>query len=217
MDVLTAAWSAQTTTAHPAPATGARCARCASRAAVHPARQAVSKSFTGYDDWTEPRGTHLCPACTWAYTTPALRTHPHHITRAPGCEPRSRAQVTERLLAGALGAKEALVIPLRPGRKHLVPVATWGHITTDHARVPWTDTDAQLLDALTRLRASGFGSRMLAEPAPPFHTLSRAPRTSWTQIFTDWEQLHPWREPDSPWLPLALHITTPTTTKEALR
>lgn len=66
MDVLTAAWQA---CGQPQPAVPIRCGACTrcGRADEHlaPTRNVVSKVFTGYDTWRDPRGTGLCPACTW--------------------------------------------------------------------------------------------------------------------------------------------------------
>jgi hypothetical protein len=38
-------------------------------------------------------------------------------------------------------------VPLRPGRKHLLPTATWGHVTVDDAQLPWSTTDTARLAA----------------------------------------------------------------------
>ncbi|MFE5339748.1 hypothetical protein ACFQ80_05985 [Isoptericola sp. NPDC056578] len=214
MDVLTAMWASQTHSSTE-PGNHGRCARCATQGAEQPATSAVSKSFTGYDDWADPRGRFLCDRCAWAYSTPALRSYPHQVTREPATATvLSRARLAGILAAGAVGPDEALVVPLRPGRKHLVPGARWGRVTTDNACFPWGRADAHLLTAVTHLRTRGFGSRMLTEPAPPFAVLARQPRDQWANVLADWDRLAPWRDADSPWLPLALHATTPSTKED---
>ena len=50
---------------------------------------------------------------------------------------------------------------------------------------------------------------MLTEPAPPFPVLRRLPVGDWAGAMRDWAQLAPWRTQPSPWLDLALHVTTP--------
>jgi hypothetical protein len=37
------------------------------------------------------------------------------------------------------------------------------------------------------------------------------------QALQAWDQLEPWRQQGNPWMALAVHVTTPTTTKESRR
>jgi len=217
MNVLTAAWiSAGTSAGAPAASqsTG-RCARCATSAPLVPVRDVVSKVFTGFDGWADPAGRGLCAACAWGYSTPSLRAVPHLVTREPATmRELGRAEAGALLTTGALGADSALVVPLRPGRKHILPTAAWGRVTVDDAQLPWTDHEAHLLGVVVRLRDLGFGSRMLAEPAPAFQVMTGLDPALWGEVMTVWSELAPWRVPAGPWLPLALHLTIPTT-KEA--
>ena len=184
------------------------CARCGRSAELTPARKAVSKSFTGYEDWVDPSGHGLCPTCCWAYSTDALRLSAHLVTSDPiALVALTRTEVGERLRHGALAAGYALVVPLRPGRKHLMPSAAWGRVTIDAAQLPWTTADAARLRTVARLRDLGFGTRMLAEAAPAFTQLRRLPYEQWPQVLAWWSELTQWRTPDSPWLALALHVT----------
>lgn len=214
MDVLTAAWSAA------APATDVSaihgpCARCSSPGAAIATRSVVSKTFTGYASWVNPSGPSICARCAWAYQTPQLRLNPHLVTGRPSLTPLTRPALAALLAGGQLDVTTALIVPLRPGRKHLIPEAGWGRITLDDVQLPWTGHDATRLNIVIDLRSLGFGSRMLTATAPPWLVLRRLPATSWGQIMHSWQQLQPWRTPASPWLALALHATSTLPPKEA--
>ena len=212
MNVLTAAWSGSG-----APASSAsgglgpgRCARCGTEANLTPTRAAISKSFTGFDDWADPSGRGLCAGCAWGYSTPALRAVPHLITQSPaGMHLLSRSETGRLLGAGPLAVDRALVVPLRPGRKHILPTAAWGRVSVDDAQLAWTEREVRLLGVVVRLRELGFGSRMLAEPAAPYSVLSGLPAEARAEVMDDWALLDAWRVPAGPWLPLAVHLTTP--------
>ncbi|ACZ32397.1 hypothetical protein Xcel_3398 (plasmid) [Xylanimonas cellulosilytica DSM 15894] len=214
MNVLTAAWtstgkvSGDTTTAR----TRGKCARCATTADLIPVRDVISKAFTGFDGWTDPTGRGLCAACAWGYSTPALRAVPHLVSRDPAqLRELSRTAAGEVLASGPLDVDQALVVPLRPGRKHLLPTAGWGRVTVDDAQLPWTEREVTLLRTVTELRDLGFGSRMLTEPAPPYQVMSKLPPASWSLVLRAWDELAVWRVTAGPWMPLALHLTIPTT------
>lgn len=213
MSVLAAAWVGVGAPVSQAASGGGVCARCsASTRELVAVAAVVSRSFTGYDRWADPTGRGLCGACTWGYSTTALRALPHLVRRNPAelslC---SRAQVVEVLKAGSLAAGVALVVPLRPGRKHLLPDAVWGRVAVDDAHLSWSGADADRLAVVQRLRRLGFGSRMLTAPAPPFALLERLPRAQWSEVMAAWARLELWRTAVSPWLSLALHVTVPTT------
>lgn len=217
MTVLDAAWSGSGTSARNLGAGEGACARCARSGAVVPVRAAISKTFTGFDDWDDPSGPGLCPACAWGYTAPALRSVPHLVGRDPASLQRlDRPRAGELLSSGGLSPDLALIVPLRPGRKHLLPTAVWGRISVDDARLTWRKRDAELLALVLQLRGVGFGSRMLGEPAAPFRVLRTLPPGRWSWVLWAWDELACWRAPDSPWLTLALHLTTPTVSKETV-
>lgn len=212
-DVLTTAYAAAGSPAASQDLAGT-CARCGTdseQLTLATGRRVVSEQFTAYDGWHNPSaGRGLCPPCTWGLTAQELRQHPHLVTRtpAPVLQQLTRLELAE-MLACPLTSAAALIVPLRPGRKYLLPEATWGHVTTDEARLPWTVHDTERLAALQRLRGAGFGSRMLAAGAPPWPAFRNVPADHWPQVLTDWELLKPWRA-RPPWLDLALHATTPT-------
>lgn len=214
MDVLTAAYAASGTSA-PETTTSARCARCGITSdQLTRTTQVVSKLFTAFDGWHDATGRGMCPACTWAHTAPELRQHPHLVTTAGTARQLTRTELEHQLLAGPMPSHQALVVPLRPGRKHLLPEASWGHVTTDDARLPWTAGDITRLEALLRLRAAGFGSRMLTADAPPWPVFGRLTPEQWPPVLADWATLAPWRL-RRPWLALALHATTHPTSRSA--
>lgn len=212
MTVLTTAWRAAGSPMRTDIAIAGICARCGKPAELSPARAVISKTFTGFDGWIDPSGHGLCPVCCWGYDVDALRLSPHLVDADP---PRltclTKGQVGELLQRGRLGSGHALVVPLRPGRKHLMPIAGWGRVTIDNTQVPWGEDDAGRLRVLARLRGLGFGTRMLAAPAPAYPALRRLPAKDWPQVISWWGELDPWRTADSPWLALALHVTIPLT------
>ena len=209
-DVVSAAWQGSGAP-EPAGATGeGPCARCSTIAALVPVRSVVSKVFVGFEGWANTTGHGLCAPCAWGYTTPSLRTAAHLVTRQPVTYRQLDRAGCAALLLQALDPGAAVVVPLRPGRKHVMPRAAWGRITIDDATLPWSAREAGLLHLVLELRAHGFGSRMLQEPHPPYAALVKLPRDRWSAVIATWESLAPWRLPGSPWLPLALHLTTPT-------
>lgn len=213
MNVLNAAWKSAGAPDRDSAHVGnvGRCARCATDGDLTPVREVLSKVFTGFEGWFHPGGRGLCAACSWGYSNKALRAVPHLISRDPASmRELTRAAVSELLAEGALEAGSAVVVPLRPGRKHILPSAAWGRVSVDDAHLPWTDRDAQLLGLVVRLRRLGFGSRMITEPAPPYQVLSQLDTSVWALVLYAWEQLSPWRAPANPWLALALHLTTST-------
>lgn len=182
------------------------CARCATNSVeLSPTRTVVSKSFTGFDGWANPAGPGLCPSCTWAYRTPALRQLPHEITTYPSCRALTRPRL-RALLAHPLPPTTAVVVPLRPGRKHLLPNAQWGRVTTDDATLTWTTGDTTRLEAMATLRTQGFGPRMLLAHTPAWPVLSKLTPRQRLRTQQHWVQLAPWRRA-RPWFDLAIHAT----------
>lgn len=211
MSVVRAAWMGAGSP--PLASKGPRgiCSRCGAEGHLTATREVVSAVFTGYDHWVHPAGPGLCEGCTWSYRTPSLRSTISLVTRDP-----ARYQALDRttclaILQCAVPAGMALVVPLRPGRKHLLPIAQWGMVATDAAVVPWNAREAALLQLVVELRRHGFGSRMLMEPAVPFTMLQRLPAAVGDWVMAVWGQLDEWRVADSPWFPLALHVSMPGT------
>ena len=204
MDVVTAAWVASGSPPLSDPVRLGRCSRCGRHdAPVQPSHRVVSAQFTDYDAWVDVSSGQLCAACSWGYRHPALRAGAHRITRTPvSLASCSRSEVTTLLTKGRLPVDVAVVVPLHPGRKHLVPVAQWGKVTTDAVAVTWTDHDAARLTVMQQLRALGFGSRMLDQPVPPWRTFTALSSDHQHTARQLWPQLDPWRH-RRPWMDLA--------------
>jgi hypothetical protein len=186
------------------------CARCGEQPAeLARVTAAISKLFTAFDGWHDPTRPGLCHPCAWAYRDPTLRRHAHLVTTTPNLVQLTAASLADELSAGPIASDTALIVPLRPGRKHLLPEARWGAVTTDSATIPWTSADSTRLAAMTRLRDDGFGTRMLRQPAPAWQVLHTRPTEHWSRILADWAQLDAWRH-RPPWLDLGLHATTPS-------
>lgn len=210
-DVVVVAWRAS---GSPTPAGAMRqgvCARCGLDTLVTSTAGVVSDTFTGFDAWAHPGGPTMCAACAFAYT-PRLRSSAHQITRDPGVlEALSRTEAGCVLSGGSLSPDVAVLVPLRAGRKHLLPDARWGCVRVDDATLGWSHQDAARLRSVARLVAAGFPRGCLAEPAPPHRFLSRIPRQDWAGIFVAWDLISRWRTPASPWLALAGHLATERT------
>lgn len=208
MDVLGTAASAVFTS----PLAGGEhgCARCGRRTAtLTPTGQVVSAKFTGYSDWVGPPTSGVCRDCAWALHTKDLRRHPLLVRHTPPSVAQASREDLATLLAGPLPVEVSVTVPLRPGRKHLLPSAQWGHVTTDDATLRWGPGDAARLHAIQRLRRCGFGGRMLSAPAPAWPVLRRLGPRARAEAVTDWARLDPWRAA-VPWMRLGLHVTVPS-------
>ncbi len=209
MDVLSAAFDAAQPPETPTKGGGhGVCARCAaSDGEMTATRTVVSKVFTAYDDWHAPGGASLCAACTWAYSTPALRRHPHMVTTTPHLTSLSPARLRE-VLRAPVRPDVAVVVPLHPGRKHLLPMARWGQVTVDDACLAWSTSDARRLDAMFRLRRLGFGPKKLIAAAPSWPVLRRLSSHGRATVYELWPLLEPWRR-SRLWFDLATTATLP--------
>ena len=202
MDVLQAAWQAlgQPTSPHldVAAATHGDCARCARPGPVVAAETVLSAKWTGWGSWRTAGRPALCQACAWGYGDTRNRQGAMLITRSPTCA-RLDPHVLARTLTAAVPVDHAVVLPLRPNRKHVLPEARWGRLTVDDVPVRWTAGDAHRFTVTLRLRRWGFTGRGLAQPAPDFPTLRRLPAPVRRQVLDLWPSLDPWR-PNTPWL-----------------
>lgn len=186
------------------------CARCRRHGALVKSHRVVSTQFTGYDTWSRPDGRGLCPSCTWVYREKRLRARPHLITREPSSLIELTLPQLRAHLSAPLNADQALSAPLRAGRRHVLPTATWGRVCVDGTPIPWTPTDAALIEVVERLRGRGISWRAFSDPTPPWAPLSRLPGEDQAKTLSDWQELAPWRDPTRAlWLRLALLATTP--------
>lgn len=205
MDPVRTAWACHVTPGLPQGGCD-RCARCGVTEGSHLVNGVVSASFTGYDGWRAPVGRYLCSCCAWAYQTSSLRMNMLEVTTAPSCSYLTRARLYDRLAAGQLRATVAVSVPLRPGRKHLVPYLEWGTIRIDDLNLSWSSGDAARLRGVGDLRRAGFPPASFTESAPPWRFLSRIGAGEWARIQDLWASLTPWRTSPA-WLSVALIAT----------
>ncbi|MDV6247053.1 hypothetical protein [Rhodococcus opacus] len=210
VDVVWAAYTAAVGTPDVAGAPDTRaagCARCGLTTAVmSPVGQVVSRRFTGYESWTNLAGRSLCEVCVWVYRHRSLRTDAHIVTRDPVTLTPANPALLQQVFSTSVGADTAVIVPLRPGRKHLLPDARWGTVTVDDAQLSWTSADAHRLVVMRRLRAHGFSERMLGDDTPAYPVLNRVAADQWPQVFDDWNHLAPWRQA-APWFEVGLRAT----------
>lgn len=208
-DVCTAAYVAARPTTLSIPSTPDVCARCARvGSACVPASKIISRAFTAFDSWQDPTRTGLCFVCAWIYREPALRSAMHLVTTTPSLSVLTSRDLAA-YLAGPIADDHALVVPLRPGRKHLFPAARWGAVAVDDITVEWSGSDAATLHAMQRLRVEGFSQTALSAAAPPYAFLQKVALHKWGRVLDDWEQLKRWRS-EPPWWELGLRASVPT-------
>lgn len=207
MDVVPTAWLASgqpSPDGLPMPLSG-QCARCGAGGPIWSTAYVVSKNFTGWDGWRDPAGSGLCQACAWAYRDSALRSHVLHITRAPSVKSLSSPALLE-LLKHPVTADTALAVPLRRGRKHVLPSAAWGRICVDDTTISWSAADRERLIAFCRLRRRGFTVEMIRREAPPYRQVATLTASALKSVMSDWTAVAGWRH-RSPWFNLAAIAT----------
>lgn len=199
MSVAAAAWRSL----HPTPASHAAdavgpCASCG----VHtdtgiPVASVVSAKFTNWDLLRHggPGDPHWCPACHWSYTDPLLRTEPLLI-HTDGTSTRPTPTVLRALLIAPLPLTAAVTLPVGK-RKHLLPQARWGSVTSDHGPMPWTARDAFRFITVLRLRRLGFTEADLRRDAPPFDPFARLAADEQGRTLSDWQEVNTWRTAQS--------------------
>jgi len=209
MDVLTAAFTAAPRPVTITPTARGNCSRCAAAdVPLAPTRHVVSKVFTAFEGWGNPSGAGLCPACTWAYRTPVLRMSAHLVTTQPRMVTLTPSRL-RKVLQHPVEADAAVVVPLHPGRKHLLPAAQWGRIAVEDAALTWTGADADRLSSMHTLRSLGFGPRLLVAEAPQWQVLRRLPPAQRRRVQQEWPLLNTWRR-SRLWFDLAVLASTPT-------
>lgn len=208
-DPVTVAWQARGGRLPEGEVAPGVCVRCAqpSRSLVE-VNSVLSRGFTSIEQWRHPRGWGLCPPCAWSFTAVRLRQRPHLVTKDPTDLRELSLLELGYQLRRPVGPTEAITVPSRPGRKHVLPSAQWGRVTLDETPLTWTPADVTRLAALTRLRASGATSVALTRPTPPWSLIRAGLRAgvSSAETLTDWEILDPWRA-RSQWLTVAMLAT----------
>lgn len=208
-DPAHAAWAASGSPEDHAGARTGRCARCLQEGSNHVSVTAVAgENFTGFSDWLGSPAGGLCASCAWVYRTPALRNTAHLITAdPPSLKPLNPADLYACLLAGAPTTEEAITVPLRPGRKHVLPAAQWGLVAVDDVVIQWTSIDGHRLQLLAELRERGATSVQLRESTPPWSLIKNSTPPHRSVLLATWAALEPWRN-RGPWMDLALLATS---------
>lgn len=173
------------------------CARCGGTDGCVDHRRIVSARFTDRDRWPFG-GDLLCVKCAHCYAhKPYLRTDLTLTAHPAACRETDRSALAERLAAGALSAEVAVVVNVK-ARKHLLPLAEWGAVITDHHIRRWREDDARLLALMLALRGlPKVTARALDQPAPPMVVLRAVPRSRWATLISQWAELAAWRaDPD---------------------
>ncbi|OKH80180.1 hypothetical protein EB73_34010 [Mycobacterium sp. SWH-M3] len=193
-DPAAAAWVASGRPAvdAPPPVVG-RCGRCGEDGPTVTSSRIISEKFTGFADW--PFGTRrLCVTCAWAYSGQPREQSPLLITTTTVTKYSSGAELGPVLAAGALPVTHAAVVPASRRRRHVLPIAEWGHLATDGLAIAWDTAAAQRLTDLAWLRTTvGATWPQLAGPAPPAQLLIAQPGDQWSRIVAAWASLRAWR------------------------
>lgn len=175
------------------PLTGpSACAACAGPGGSIPIPTLVSSNFTDWDRLgrDEPLA---CPACAWAFRNPALRTRAACIVSG-----HASLQHPVGLLATPFAPGTSATAPIT-GRKHLLPYARWGAVTTDAGTLPWGEPEAAAYRAVAALLAAGVPEPAVRSAAvPPASAFTSDPEAT----LAHWETARDWR--GTPHLDLAL-------------
>lgn len=171
------------------------CGCCGRTSAVVALRDTVSANFTGWDELSRDADA-VCLACAWAFTEPTVRTRPV-LVDAGGAGLADWGQVAA-VLASPLGPAQALTVPLR-GRKHLLPTAPWGAVSSDGGVFTWWAREARLFVAVRDLTAAGVGEDVLLSGAVPTTAVAADP-----ELLDAWSLVREWR--GAPQLKVCAHV-----------
>lgn len=199
-DPAAAAWVAAGRPAVDAPApTPGQCGRCGVHGPTVTSSRIVSERFTEFDTW--PFGSRrLCVPCAWAYSHKLAAQPAMLITTITTIEYANGADLGPALTKGALQTTEAVMVPGRQRRRHVLPNMQWGHLSTDRVAIAWDETAARRLADQVWLRVTiGAAWTQLAAPTPPASLLIAQPSEVWPRIIAAWESLQVWRAIPSLW------------------
>lgn len=174
-----------------------------------PVGEVVSRKFTAWDTWSAIDADLLCPPCAWSYRAPRLRSQTLLITcdrDSPSSTALDPAGLREAL-TGPLPLHITVSLPLRAGRKHVLPVAALGQVCVDGTNIAWSLGDAHRLNLVAHLRSVGVPSRAFYGLVPPWGALSHSKDPA--RVLDSWTELEPWRA-SRVWLEVALAATHPT-------
>lgn len=195
---------------HGPPAAGEQaCGRCGRRQCVTtPCRQAVSRKFTMFDDWVSPGGD-LCQVCAWGLSGAGLRSTVMAVES--GLVRDLDGVDLAALLSRPLSDQTAVVLPLRPGRKHLLPAARWGHVVVDDVAVRWGAGEVVLRAEMAWLRSRDFSVAMIHDGNPDVGLLRRIPTPEIADVLDALDRVRRWRH--SPHWQIAVRASTSSSTR----
>jgi len=152
-----------------------------------PVSAVVSDNSTIWDDLSQDgRPALLCTPCAWGFRMEAARKVAFLIEEAD-CIALTFEEAGLLLLAPLTGDR-ALSIPIS-GRKHTLPLTTWGKVSSDYGAFRWEESEAALANAVFRLRKVGARWRDLANAQPGMTD----PSSDWQACFADWADVQAWR------------------------
>lgn len=185
------------------------CGRCGRRGcATVPCRQVISRKFTAFDDWISPGG-ELCQVCAWGLSEAGLRSTT--VAIEDGLVRELDGAGLAALLSRPIDEKTAVVLPLRPGRKHLLPAARWGHVVVDDVAVRWGGAEVVLRAEMAWLRARDFSVAMIQDCSPDIGLLRRIPTHEMPDVLEALERVRRWR--NSPHWQIAVRASTSSSTR----
>ncbi|MBB1033155.1 hypothetical protein G6031_01950 [Dietzia sp. CQ4] len=115
------------------------------------------------------------------------------------------------LLSRPLDDRTAVVLPLRPGRKHLLPTARWGHVVVDDVAVRWGGAEVVLRAEMAWLRARDFSVAMIQDGSPDIGILRRIPTHEMSDVLEALERVRRWR--NCPHWQIAVRASTSSSTR----
>lgn len=184
------------------------CGSCHRWLDVANATEILSRTFGSWDSIIpDPRTKrrHLCLYCGWAYRCKELLRHPTIITQGDTTLHHPSSDELRDALRGPIPTDTAVLVPVA-GKKVVAPIATWGHITSDHGPITWARPHAQAVKNLLRLRDFGFTEKALAASTPPWAALTKVPDDQWDTVQRLWRELAPLRA-DKNLFPLLIKLT----------
>ncbi len=171
-----------------------------SAATVLPSPAAVSAR------WMRPRARGLCPVCAWMYRTADDRRTAHIVTSVPDRVVAADTADVFRVLSAPLPSSVSVLLPGADG-VDVLPHAQWGHVSVPGATLSWSQSDADAVAAMGRLRRRDFSAVALTDITPPMSVLRTLPMREWERTYADWAAVDPWRA-DPPRWRVAVHVTS---------
>jgi len=147
--------------------------------------------------------------CAWGLGGAGLRSSILEIR--PGQVRELDAATLAELLSHPVTEQTAVVLPLRPGRKHLLPEARWGHVVVDDVAVRWGGAEVILRAEMAWLRARDFSVSMIHDGTPDVGILRRIPTDELADVLESLERVRRWRR--SPQWQVAVRASTISSTR----